>query len=56
MRMGKAHEQDIVEEGILLWLTLSLFLNRGEIRKFTNTTKLSGKRDILMVLSDVPKW
>ena len=52
---GKAHEQDIVEEGIFVVVNSKFISTGGEIRKFTNTANcLAKKGDILMVLSDVP--
>ena len=52
---GKAHEQDIVEQGKYIVANSKFISTSGEVKKFTNTANLlAEKDDILMVLSDVP--
>ncbi len=52
---GKAHEQDIVEEGEYIVVNSKFISSDGKVRKYTNTPFcLAEKDDILMVLSDVP--
>ena len=52
---GKAHEQDIVEQGKYVVVNSKFISTDGEIRKFSNSANcLAKKNEILMVLSDVP--
>jgi type I restriction enzyme, S subunit len=52
---GKAHEQDINEEGKYVVVNSKFISTDGEVRKFTNSANCIAKTDdILMVLSDVP--
>jgi type I restriction enzyme, S subunit len=52
---GKAHEQDIVEQGKYVVVNSKFISTDGEVRKFTNSANcLAKKNEILMVLSDVP--
>lgn len=52
---GKAHEQDIVEQGKYVVVNSKFISTEGEVRKFTNSANcLAKKNEILMVLSDVP--
>lgn len=52
---GKAHEQDIEDNGSFLVVNSKFISSDGEVRKFTNKAYcLANKGDILMVLSDVP--
>lgn len=52
---GKAHEQDINEQGIYVVVNSKFISTDGEVRKFTNSANCIAKKDdILMVLSDVP--
>jgi type I restriction enzyme S subunit len=52
---GKAHEQDIIEEGNFIVVNSKFISSDGEVKKFTNNAFcLAEKGDILMVLSDVP--
>ncbi len=53
---GKAHEQDIVEQGKYVVVNSKFISTDGEVRKYTNSANcLAGNRyEILMVLSDVP--
>ena len=52
---GKAHEQDIVEQGKYVVVNSKFISTDGEVRKYTNTANcLAKKNEILMVLSDVP--
>lgn len=52
---GKAHEQDICEEGEYIVVNSKFISTEGAVKKFSNTTFcLASQGDILMVLSDVP--
>ncbi len=52
---GKAHEQDITENGKYIVVNSKFISTDGEVRKFSNFANcLAKKEDILMVLSDVP--
>jgi len=52
---GKAHEQDIVNDGQFIVVNSKFISQDGEVKKFTNTAFLPAtKGDILMVLSDIP--
>lgn len=52
---GKAHEQDIVEQGKYVVVNSKFISTDGEVRKYTNSANcLAKKNEILMVLSDVP--
>ncbi len=52
---GKAHEQDIVEQGNYVVVNSKFISTDGEVRKFSNSALcLAKKNEILMVLSDVP--
>lgn len=52
---GKAHEQDIDEQGDYIVVNSKFISTDGEVKKYTNTANLLAKKgDILMVLSDVP--
>lgn len=52
---GKAHEQDIDEQGKYIVANSKFISREGEVKKFSNTANLLAKKDdILMVLSDVP--
>jgi len=52
---GKAHEQNIVEEGDYTVVNSKFISSEGKVRKHTNSANcLAKKDDILMVLSDVP--
>ncbi|MEI8025286.1 MAG: restriction endonuclease subunit S [Pseudomonadota bacterium] len=52
---GKAHEQDITDDGKYIVANSKFISTDGEVRKFTNTPFLvANQNDILMVLSDVP--
>lgn len=52
---GKAHEQDINEEGKYIVVNSKFISTDGEVRKYTNSANcIAQKDDILMVLSDVP--
>lgn len=52
---GKAHEQDIVDEGDYVVVNSKYISSDGAVRKYTNSPNcLAEKGDILMVLSDVP--
>jgi len=52
---GKAHEQDIAEQGKYIVVNSKFISTEGEVKKFTNAANLlAQKGDILMVLSDVP--
>lgn len=52
---GKAHEQNIVEEGAYVVVNSKFISSDGKVRKYTdNANCLANKDDILMVLSDVP--
>jgi len=52
---GKAHEQDIDENGNFIVVNSKFISTEGEVAKKTNDANcLAKKNDILMVLSDVP--
>lgn len=52
---GKAHEQDIADDGEFIVVNSKFISQDGEVRKFTNTAFLPAtKGDVLMVLSDIP--
>jgi type I restriction enzyme S subunit len=52
---GKAHEQDINEEGKYVVVNSKFISTDGEVRKYTNSANcIAKKEDVLMVLSDVP--
>jgi type I restriction enzyme, S subunit len=52
---GKAHEQDIADNGEFIVVNSKFISRDGEVKKFTNTAFcLAQKDDILMVLSDLP--
>ena len=52
---GKAHEQDIDEQGDYIVVNSKFISTDGEVKKHTNSANLLAKKgDILMVLSDVP--
>ena len=52
---GKAHEQDIDKKGNYIVVNSKFISREGKVKKFTNAANcLAKKRDILMVLSDVP--
>lgn len=52
---GKAHEQDIADDGEFIVVNSKFISQDGEVKKFTNTAFLPAtKGDILMVLSDIP--
>ena len=52
---GKAHEQDIVDDGEFIVVNSKFISQDGEVKKFTNTAFCpTTKGDVLMVLSDVP--
>ena len=52
---GKAHEQDIADNGEFIVVNSKFISQNGEIKKFTNTAFCpASKGDVLMVLSDVP--
>lgn len=52
---GKAHEQNIVEEGAYIVVNSKFISSDGKVRKYTdNANCLANKDDVLMVLSDVP--
>lgn len=52
---GKAHEQDIDEQGDYIVVNSKFISTDGEVKKYTNSANLLAKKgDILMVLSDVP--
>lgn len=52
---GKAHEQDIADDGEFIVVNSKFISQDGEVKKFTNTAFLSAtKGDVLMVLSDIP--
>lgn len=52
---GKAHEQNIVEEGAYIVVNSKFISSGGKVRKYTNNANcLANKDDVLMVLSDVP--
>ena len=52
---GKAHEQDIADDGKFIVVNSKFISQDGEVKKFTNTAFLPAiKGDVLMVLSDIP--
>jgi len=52
---GKAHEQDITDDGDYIVVNSKFISSDGEVKKFTNTAFCPAQKgDILMVLSDVP--
>lgn len=52
---GKAHEQDITENGEYIVANSKFISTDGRVKKFTNTPFCQASKDnILMVLSDVP--
>jgi len=52
---GKAHEQDIDEEGKYIVVNSKFISTEGEVRKYSNSANcIAKKNDVLMVLSDVP--
>lgn len=52
---GKAHEQDIADDGKFIVVNSKFISQDGEVKKFTNTSFLPAtKGDVLMVLSDIP--
>ena len=52
---GKAHEQDIIEQGTYIVVNSKFISTDGEVKKHSDTVNLLTKKgDILMVLSDVP--
>ncbi|MCZ2249079.1 MAG: restriction endonuclease subunit S [Bacteroidia bacterium] len=52
---GKAHEQDIADDGEFIVVNSKFISQDGEVKKFTNTAFCPAtKGDILMVLSDIP--
>ena len=52
---GKAHEQDIDDQGRYIVANSKFVSTEGEVKKFSNAANLLAKKnDILMVLSDVP--
>lgn len=52
---GKAHEQDIDDQGKYIVANSKFISTEGEVKKFSNAANLLAKEnDILMVLSDVP--
>ena len=52
---GKAHEQDIDDQGKYIVANSKFVSTEGEVKKFSNAANLLAKKnDILMVLSDVP--
>jgi type I restriction enzyme S subunit len=52
---GKAHEQDITDDGEFIVVNSKFISQDGEVKKFTNTAFLPAtKGDVLMVLSDIP--
>lgn len=52
---GKAHEQDIAENGEFIVANSKFISTDGKVKKFTNSAFCqASKDDILMVLSDVP--
>lgn len=53
---GKAHEQDIADDGKFIVVNSKFISQDGEVKKFTNTAFCPAtKGDVLMVLSDIPK-
>lgn len=52
---GKAHEQDIVEQGKFVVVNSKFISTEGEVKKYTNSPNCLAKtNEILMVLSDIP--
>jgi type I restriction enzyme, S subunit len=52
---GKAHEQDITDNGNFVVVNSKYISSDGEVKKYSNTAFcLAKKDDVLMVLSDVP--
>ena len=52
---GKAHEQDIADDGEFIVVNSKFISQDGKIKKFTNTAFCPAtKGDVLMVLSDIP--
>lgn len=52
---GKAHEQDIADNGEFIVVNSKFISTDGEVKKFTNTAFCPAiKGDVLMVLSDIP--
>jgi len=52
---GKAHEQDIADDGEFIVVNSKFISQDGEVKKFTNTAFCpANKGDVLMVLSDIP--
>jgi type I restriction enzyme S subunit len=52
---GKAHEQDIADDGKFIVVNSKFISQDGEVKKFTNTAFLPAtKGNVLMVLSDIP--
>lgn len=52
---GKAHEQDIADDGEYIVVNSKFISQDGEVKKFTNTAFCPAtKGDVLMVLSDIP--
>ncbi|MEG2307856.1 restriction endonuclease subunit S [Chryseobacterium sp.] len=52
---GKAHEQNIIEDGAYIVVNSKFISSDGKVRKYTdNANCLANKDDVLMVLSDVP--
>jgi len=52
---GKAHEQDIVDDGDYIVVNSKFISSDGDVKKFTNIAFCPAQKgDILMVLSDVP--
>jgi type I restriction enzyme S subunit len=52
---GKAHEQDIADDGEFIVVNSKFISQDGEVKKFTNTAFCPAiKGDVLMVLSDIP--
>lgn len=52
---GKAHEQDISENGIFVVVNSKFISTDGEVAKYSNKAYcLAEKGDVLMVLSDIP--
>lgn len=52
---GKAHEQDIADDGKFIVVNSKFISQDGEVKKFTNTAFCpTTKGDVLMVLSDIP--
>ena len=53
---GKAHENEIEENGAYIVVNSKFIATDGEVKKYSNTAELlAQKGDILMVLSDLPK-